>query len=199
MPTASPTLRARLNVLSTQGPPNLQYFHRALPQCIFICAGQNNGGRTIVVTVNDEIQNFRAVVRPASAPVAGPAAFPVDDRSQGIRQEFNLVQNNANAPNTNANNIRQGVITAWQQTPANFANHANEQCMPLKVPGFTVKPRCLRCQGLFRYNIAHSIQLQNEEAGFRGRKGQPLNTLCFRNFGCAETIGHFYCVAAANH
>ncbi|KAK0716564.1 hypothetical protein B0T21DRAFT_375121 [Apiosordaria backusii] len=209
------TLLASMNNLHSHRPRNLQYQKRGLPRVMFLCSGANNGMH-VVITSKDhwydftslyDVANAGRVQRHGSPPVilpgaGGQPAFNVIGLSNGVYQEFfNAEAAVARVLSDNAAEIiRAGSITFWQNQAGgpHFVNHANERCLPMTVPDFAVKARCLRCQALFRYNANHADApgLPAAEAAWRGDRRLGVAVLCNKDWSCAETLAHFYCVAA---
>ncbi|KAK0659193.1 hypothetical protein QBC41DRAFT_341396 [Cercophora samala] len=208
-------LRASMNNLHTHRPRNQLYQKRGLPRVMFVCAGANNGMH-VITTSKDHWYDFTSlwaaadaarVQRQASPPIVLPGggghpAMNIVGLSNGVYQEFsNAEADVARVLSDNAAEIiRAGTVTFWQNQPGapRFANHANERCLPLTVPDFAVKARCLRCQALFRYNVNHADApgLVAAEGAWRGNRRLGVAVLCNGGWDCAETLAHFYCVAA---
>ncbi|VBB80925.1 Putative protein of unknown function [Podospora comata] len=212
----SPNLAAfrnSLNNLLTCRPRNHVYQQRGLPRVIFVCAGTNNGTHVITTSKDNWFHftslwaaaNYARAQRQTLPPIVllgggGQPAFNVVGRSDAVYQEFyDAEEDVARIQSDNAADIiRSGTITFWQNQAARFANHANERCLPMTVPDFAVKARCLRCQALFRYNVNHADApgLVGAEADWRGNRRLGIAVLCNKDWDCAETLAHFYCVAA---
>ncbi|KAK4653907.1 hypothetical protein QC762_510640 [Podospora pseudocomata] len=205
--------RASLNNLRTHQPRNHIYHKRGLPRVMFVCAGGNNGMH-VITTSKDNWYDFTSlwaatdaarVQRQTCPPIVlpgggGQPAFNVIGWSNAVFHEFsNAEADVARILSDNAAEIiRSNTITVWQNQAARFANHANERCLPMTVPDFAVKARCLRCQALFRYNVNHpdALGLVGAEAAWRGNRRLGVAVLCNGDWDCAETLAHFYCVAA---
>ncbi|KAK4195615.1 hypothetical protein QBC40DRAFT_315727 [Triangularia verruculosa] len=202
--------RATLANLHSCRPRNPLYPRRGLPQVMFVCAGANNGMH-VITTSKDQWFHFTSVwasvdagrvQRQTSPPIvlggALQPAFNVIGLSNTVLQDFNAAQADVNRVlSDNATEvIRSQVATLWQNQPARFANHANEMALPMTVPDFAAKARCLRCQALFRYNVNHDPGLVAADTAWRGNRRKAVGKLCNTDWDCAETYAHFYCVAA---
>ncbi|KAI0401003.1 hypothetical protein F4802DRAFT_601418 [Xylaria palmicola] len=110
--------------------------------------------------------------------------------SNTVRTAFRNIPNIAGLTPVNRRNARQAVINA--NNGLMQINHGAETATPLHCPQFTLKPRCLRCQTLFMYNVPNNVILEEQ------RMLGYVNPRCRTSLCCAETIAYYQCIDAGH-
>ncbi|KZZ89161.1 hypothetical protein AAL_07809 [Moelleriella libera RCEF 2490] len=188
------------------------FHNKAIPHTVFVCTGSNGAAAnppTIVVTTSQDVwgafttmQNFATRCRQPLRRLdwngvgANRDSMNIRGASRNLRTAYRNAVAGLPAPVTPINRqVARGAVRNQYLVQFN-ALHTNECATPFSCPSFRPKARCLRCQGLFDYNVQPIVWMTNAEIALR--MAQELK--CHLKLACAECIAHYACRhAKANH